>query len=219
MVTPPLAATVRLAPAVSVVPGSGQQGGSFQVVGSGFAPGEQITFVVSGTPPQTLGADAIGGVQATLRTGPTDPPGTYTVGLSGRSSGAQASGAFSLTAAPVAALEATARPTLAPLPTVPPEPYGVFMSENEVFVGQRSVLENTPSCQFRGWGLDCARKLRDVTTLRQVLGPFGTSSEARTAFCGAYVANSWRMVPLGAGYKAKFSFAPEEIYVNNVSSC
>ncbi len=217
--------TTRLAPNASVFPGSGPQGSTFQISGSGFAPGESINILISypaGGATASVNADGTGafvnGVQVTL----TDPIGGYSVTLTGRSSGGEARTAFTVTQAVQATATATTEPTrpaLAPLPPVATEPYGVFIAENEVFVGQRTEIENTTTCSLRGWGLDCSKRVRDVTTLNQVLGPFPTSAAARTAFCGAYVAGSLRTAPVGAGQKAKFTFSGTELWVNNIAMC
>jgi hypothetical protein len=218
-------ATTRLAPSASAAPGSGPQGTTFQITGSGFAPGESITALISypaGGATASVPADGSGsfitGIQVTL----TDPPGTYSVTLTGRSSGAEARTAFTVTQAVQALATATTEPTrpaLAALPTVPTEPYGIFIAEGEIFVGRRTELENTTACSLRGWGTDCTKKVRDVATVNQVAGPFPTSAAARTAFCNAYVAGSLRSAPFGAGQKAKFSFSGDELWVNNVAMC
>jgi hypothetical protein len=217
--------TVQARPATALVfPGSGPQGATFTVTGSGFAPNEPVASTIvypGGSLQGTLGADASGAVQGSIGTDTGDPTGAYVVTLVGRASGSQATASFNVTAAQVAVAEPTAtpRPTLAPLPTTPPEPYAVFIGAGEVMLGQRSVIENMITCQLPKWGNDCSKRVRDVTTLQQVLGPFNSSSEARTALCAAYVPNSWRVAPLAAGTRAKFSFAPDEVWTNNISPC
>jgi hypothetical protein len=167
----------------------------------------------------TLVSDASGQVFGSLQTSASDQPGVYSASLTGTLSGALATATFTVspgaTATPMPALP----PTAVPATATPSEPYGVFLANDEVLVGRRTDLENTATCNLRGWGLDCNRKVKDAVSLSQVLGPFPTSEAARQAFCAALVPGSWRVVPLGAGSKARFSFAGQELWVNNVPSC
>jgi hypothetical protein len=215
--TPPVFAQVRVSPS------SGLQGTTFQIDGSGFLPGESVRVVVSypgGTVDGGLNATAAGSVAGTLETGAADATGSYLATLTGLSSGAQASDSFQVR--PVA----SPTPTTPPVPTVvaatptPAEPHGVFVAEDDVLVGQRTAIENRQSCSLRGWGLDCARLVKDVGPVNRVLGPHNSYTEARQAYCGAIVPDSIRIAPLTGGLrKAKFTFDGKEHWISNAPSC
>ncbi len=117
-----------------------------------------------------------------------------------------------------------AAPPPAPSDPSQSEPFGVFVAtlgtSQWALVGQQSVLEDTPSCSLRGWGLNCDATVRDVATLAMVLGPFATAAEARSAYCAAMVPGSAYVVPLTGGqhHKADFSFGTA-IYISNAPSC
>ncbi len=195
----------------------------FQLTAAGFFPGEQVQATVGfpgGLSTALFVADTNGSVFSAITVGQTDPVGTYTISLRGAMSGGQGIAFFTVSAAPTAIPTAPPAPTAVPPTATPTEGYSVLTAGNYVFVEQKSVLENTPTCSLSGWGLDCSKRVKDVATVIQRLGPFPTASQARTAYCGAMVQGSAHYIAIAFGTKAKFTFDPNtEYWIDNAPSC
>lgn len=100
------------------------------------------------------------------------------------------------------------------------EPYGVFLVEDDVMVGQQTKIVATNACDLLGWGLECAPIGPGGASISMVIGPFATWDEARTAYCETLQADTIYAPPLTSnGYKAKFGFDGAEHWMQNAPAC
>ena len=87
------------------------------------------------------------------------------------------------------------------------KPFGVFLVEDKMFLGNWHSIKDRATCRVGGWGLDCERKISDVGKLEPVLGWFETVEEAVDAYCGDVVPNTYVKQPLvPSGHSYEFSF-------------
>jgi hypothetical protein len=98
---PALSTTIGPQASIEVRPPSGAVGASFELVANRFQPGEKVVFEIDAPDGKTFKgqahtATAAGSVNATYKTGPGNPAGTYKVRATG-DRGTQSAGNFQLT--------------------------------------------------------------------------------------------------------------------------
>jgi hypothetical protein len=100
------------------------------------------------------------------------------------------------------------------------EPYGVFLVEDDVMVGQQSKIAATNACDLLGWGLECAPIGPGGASIGMVIGPFDTFEEAQAAYCESLQDETIYAPPLSSnGYRAKFGFDGAEHWMQNGPGC
>lgn len=98
------------------------------------------------------------------------------------------------------------------------EPFGIFEARGYVLVGRKDAIEFTATCNLVGWGLDCDKLVRDVTTLNPLSGSFDTWEEVLEAYCNLLDKESIRLIPLAAA-KKKGKVGGVEYNITNAPSC
>lgn len=100
------------------------------------------------------------------------------------------------------------------------EPYGVFLVEDDVMVGQQTKIAATNACDLLGWGLECSPIGPGGASISMVIGPFGTLEEAVSAYCESLQDETIYAPPLSSnGYRAKFGFDGAEHWMQNGPGC
>ncbi|MFQ5921247.1 MAG: hypothetical protein ACE5M4_00240 [Anaerolineales bacterium] len=95
--------------------------------------------------------------------------------------------------------------------------YGVFLADGEVLVGSQSDLEQTPTCNLTGWGINCEETVGERTTLNMVLGPFSSREAAAEAYCENLDKDSVHYPPLVVGTKG--TFMGQDLWISNTPGC
>ncbi|HUS65229.1 MAG TPA: FHA domain-containing protein [Kofleriaceae bacterium] len=120
------------------------------------------------------------------------------------------------------ATKATKKPPATP--TKPPpsggsaKAYGVFKAGDTCLVGEKTEIENTRTCDIRGWGVDCSKVVKDaVPDMSFLAGPFPTSAKAVAAYCKLLDKTSFRNLNFAAGTVAKVG--GQELHVEECPSC
>lgn len=100
------------------------------------------------------------------------------------------------------------------------EPYGVFLVNDDVMVGQESKIAATNACDLANWGTECAPIGPGGASIGMVIGPFATWEEAHAAYCEALQDETVYAPPLTSnGYRGKFSFDGAEHWMQNNATC
>lgn len=101
------------------------------------------------------------------------------------------------------------------------EQYSVFRANRDVLVGQIDALGDIPACRLKGWGVDCTKKVGELTRLVNVAPNFDTFEAARSFYCQALRKETIKVVPLTGGRDrtAQFSFSSEPLNIQNAPSC
>jgi len=101
----------------------------------------------------------------------------------------------------------------------PVEDIGVFTADIDIVVGTQTQIENTATCSFVGWGLDCTVMVGEAAPVTMRLGPFKTEGEAVKAMCDAIIPGSEFTVPNVAGGRRVDAAFGKRLSVDNAPSC